>query len=134
MNIQQARAALSTHFATTWGVTSPIVWDNTLPDTPGDYWVRFTVQHTTSEQQSWGGTTQNYLNYGMACVQIFTRVGSGTQKQDQLAQAALTYLRGRVMGDLITETGRLIEDGPDGQGWVQARVLVRFKYWDKVSG
>lgn len=133
MTRSQARAALSTLFNTTWGVTTPIVWDNTNPDTPTDAWVRFSVQHTTSEMNSWSGDRQNYLNYGIACVQVFTRIGSGTARSDQLCQAALTYLRGKDLGDLTTLTGSTIEDGPDGHGWWQDRVLVRFQYWDRAA-
>lgn len=133
MDVQQARAALSTLFANTWGATTPITWDGTVPDTPGTAFVRFSVQHTTSMQVSWGDDKQNWMHYGIACVQIFVRSGTGTALSDQLAQKVKQYLMGKHLGEMTTHHATVHEDGPDGHGWDQTRVLVRFEYAEQTA-
>jgi hypothetical protein len=128
MTPAQARSTLSNVFANVWGSTTPIAWTNTLPNTPGNAWVRFSVQHSGSQLQSWGGDTQNWLHYGLVCVQIFVRIGVGSQQADQLAQQAKAILMGKRLGEMATFESIISEDGPDGHGWDQTRVLVRFEY------
>jgi hypothetical protein len=129
MNLRQARAALSSLFSSVWGATTPITWDGTLPPTPGTAFVRFTVQETTSKLDTWTGSEQHWRFYGIACVQIFVRSGSGTAQSDDLTQLVRFNLMGkRINAELSTYEATVHDDGPDGHGWDQTRVLVRFQY------
>lgn len=134
MKLKQARAALSTHFATNWGTITPIIWDRTLPATPVTAFVRFSVQHTDSKLQSWGNQQdQDWRHYGIASVQIFVRPGSGSAQSDDLSQYVRDILMGKRLGELTTYEASVHEDGPDGLGWDQTRVLVRFQYTETTT-
>lgn len=125
----QARAVLSSAFASNWGGMTPVSYDNSLPPTPGNAWVRLTILHADNRLQSWSGDAQNYRVTGIACVHVFTRLGTGTQQSDQLASFAKGILQGKQFtGGVETYESRIVEDGDDGHGWWQVRVMTRFTY------
>jgi hypothetical protein len=133
MKLSEARSLLNTTFTNAWGNTTPIIWDKTLPPTPITAFVRFSVQETTSKLESWSGDDQNWRHYGIACIQILVRAGTGTAQLDDLSDKAANILRGRRFGALNTYAAETHDDGPDGHGWEQVRVLVRFQYTKTTS-
>lgn len=134
MKLSEARSLLSTTFNNSWANFTPVTWDNTLPATPGTAFVRFIVQESAAKLESWSGSNQNWRHYGIVAVQVFVRVGSGTAQADDLSDRISNILRGRRLSDeLTTYEATTRDDGPDGLGWDQSTVLVRFQYTRTTS-
>lgn len=129
MTPAQARTAMGMTFASGWGDTTPIVWENSLPTTPNTPFVRFSVQHKGAVAQSWSGEAMNRYDSGFATVEIFTRIGTGTALSDQLVDKVQQVLRGRQLaGGIDLHEAKVTDKGPDGRGWTVTQVDVRFVY------
>lgn len=125
MTPAQARAAISETFAAGWGSATPIVCDDTLPDTQGQPWVRFTVQH--GEAQSRTGRKINTYVSGAATAAIHTAIGTDNALVDQLVDHAKTILRDRdLAGGIDLYNDGVVNDGHNGHGWLVVRVRSVF--------
>lgn len=129
--MNQAREAIYSKFVTAWDDETPVTFDNERYDPPDDNpWVRVTVRHTGSTQETLGPAgSRKFMRTGVCFVQIFTRGDKGTAEADALARiAALAFEGERIVGttvrflDVVTR-----EAGPDGK-WYGVVVEANFEY------
>lgn len=135
--INQAREAIYDLFTDAWAVTvptpglrTPITYDNEKYDPPDTAWVRLSVRHTGSTQETLGPAgSRSFMRQGIAFVQIFTPSDKGVAEADTLARvAALAFEGERIVGtsvrflDVVTR-----ETGPEGK-WFGVVVQANFEY------
>lgn len=136
--INEAREAIYDKFLDAWTVSSPepgfvtpYTFDSEQFDPPDDEpWVRVTVRHTGSTQETLGPAgSRKFMRTGICFVQVFTRSDKGVKQADELARrAALAFEGERIVGttvrflDVVTR-----ETGPEGK-WFGVVVQANFEY------
>lgn len=128
--LPEATEALYARFETEWisapGVPrTPYALDNEEFDPPagtdgkGAPWVRFSVRHSTSNQETLGRKdNRKFMRGGRAFIQIFVPPGTGRAVSDDLLEAARSMFEGRAFPgttirpkDVITPEFGEVEDG-----------------------
>lgn len=128
----EARTAIQQAFATAWGVTTPVAWDNTdfnplaLSTSP---WVSLTINFVTGSQIGLGGAGQRYFRSGgLIFVQVFTVAGTNAVQNDLYCQQAKNAFKGvSLAGGLWFRNERTVTVGADGK-WYQQNVSVEFTF------
>lgn len=133
--LQAAREAMYQQFVTAWGATTPYTFDNEIFDPPeGVSWIRLSVRHTRSNQETLGGLGARKFRRGGACiVQVFAPQGQGVRAADILAQQARAIFEGitLVTGSLWF-TDVIVQEVGESEGWYQINVEALFDY-DEVK-
>ena len=128
--LNQAREAIYDEFVTDWGSTSPLTLDNEKVDPPTTEWVRLSVRHTASTQDTLGAPgNRRFERIGSAFVQIFVPTDQGTLRADELATIAREAFEGKSLtGTTIRFLDVIVrEAGVDGQFYAVV-VEATFEY------
>lgn len=130
--LNEARGRIYQDFVTAWGATSPFTFDNEEfdPPNPPAAWVRLTVRHNTSQQESLGPAgRRKYERGGSVFVQCFTPLDSGVSAADNLATVVRSTFEGKTLTPENVRFTEVIvrEIGPDGE-WYQMNVEAVFTY------
>ena len=119
-------------FKTDWGVTSPLVFDNekSVAPKPTDDWVRLSVRHNTSNQESLGGVGfRKFERGGSVFVQCFTPLDKGRAGADALAEAARNIFEGKTLSpESIRFTNTIVQEIGEDDGWYVVNVESLFTY------
>jgi hypothetical protein len=134
MTPNAAREVIYAAFVSDWdvGPLSEYTFDNEIYTPPPDApWVRVTVRHMISGQETLGGTgTRKFTRTGKVFIQIFTLQDSGTQLADVFVEKAKSIFEGRVFpGPLWFKDANVMENGADG-AWYGITVSIDFQYED----
>jgi hypothetical protein len=131
----QADKAIQQAFATAWGTTTPIAYDNKAFDAESlnTSFVRLSVQFASGSISSMGQIGDRlFRNSGLVFVQVFTPVGGGKSANTVLATAARNVFRGvHLAGGLWFRREGIAHVGPDGK-WYQQNVSAEFIF-DEVE-
>jgi len=127
-------------FATAWGSTTTVAFDN-VPFTPptSASWVKITVREGDSEKITLGSSPQRRRTVGTVFIDVFTVVGQGSKPVRALADSVKTVFRDlRVSGiqffegDVMVQGERYYTNSGTGvpatSQWYQATVALPFKY------
>lgn len=97
---------VESRFATLWGVTTPVAYDNVNFTPPvGGSWVSVKVREGTSRKITLGSGAQVRRTLGTAFVEIFTPVGIGSKTcRDYADQVIAVFRDARVSGVLFMES------------------------------
>lgn len=127
--IVDAREAIYQEFLTAWGATSPFTFENeAYTPTAGVSWVRLSVRHNTSLQDSIGGVgNRKFERSGRVFIQIFTPLDRGLRPADALTATARAIFEGVRVSGIVFYSPVIREIGPDG-AWLQVNVECPFDY------
>ncbi len=131
MNESQARDVIYKQFATDWGSTTAIAYQNInyTPPNDGSPWVRLNVIHITSTQASLGGVgDRRFRRRGVVVVQVFTKDGDATYNNDTYADKARGIFEGKKLSGVTFQNVGVETIGSDGFGWYQQNVRAEFWY------
>lgn len=132
MNFATAPAAIKAMFATAWGNTTKVIYDDESASPPdSDPWVRFNIRHVDGFQASMGDPGNNrHRRIGNITAQVFVPQGNASIQASQLAQQAADIFIG-VTYQGITFTNTVAREiGNDGKGFYQINVTTSFRYDD----
>ena len=121
-------------FITAWAAATSIALDNQnlkLSDSVTK-WVRLSIQFNDGGQAAIGGESGNKLfrYYGFVFVQVFTRLNSATDDNDDLADDALKIFEGADISGIWFRNGRVNTIGESNEKWYQQNVVIEFTYDD----
>lgn len=90
---------------------------------------RVTVQHGVTVQNSLSGSRELkiYRNNGILTAQLFTLVGDGLSKSDQITKVVQDAFEGQAVNGIWFRNVRVNEIGMDGDRY-QTNILVDFSY------
>ncbi|MEE7442670.1 phage tail terminator-like protein [Methylobacterium oryzae] len=128
--MKSAVAAIRSYFQTGWANETKIVFDDEeYTPQAGVPFVRLNIRHTMGDQATIGAPGNNrHEQLGGLTVQIFTPQGNASVRARELTDKAADLFRGkRTSGIRFYETTPR-EIGPDGNGFYQINVDVRFQY------
>ena len=128
--LNQARTAIYDEFITDWGLTTPFTFDNEAYSPPNTEWVRLSVRHTGSTQDTLGAVgNRRFERVGSVFVQIYVPTDIGTLRMDELATIARETYEGKSLtGTTIRFLDVIVRElGVDGQ-FYQAVVEATFEY------
>lgn len=99
------------------------------PDDDTEEFCRVTVQHGATVQNSLSGShgLKIYRNDGIMTAQLFTLVGDGLSKADQLTKVVQDAFEGQAVNGIWFRNVRVNEIGMDGDRY-QTNILVDFSY------
>lgn len=130
--LTQARERIYQTFTTDWGVTSPVQFDSEKFQTPvpTDDWVRVSVRHNSSSQESLGGVgNRKFMRGGSVFVQCFTPLDKGAKGADVLALTAKNIFEGKTFApESIRFTDVVVREIGPSSGWYQTNVEASFNY------
>ena len=123
----EAKQSVYQEFTTGWGSITPTTFDNE-PYSPAGEFARLTVRHLPNAQRTLGPPgARRFKRSAIAMVQVFTAVGVGTARSDQLVIVARDIFEGRSFGGLSFSNVNDREVGPDGDLY-QVLVEAFFDY------
>lgn len=129
--LNEARGRIYQDFATAWGATSALTFDNEDFSPPaGLPWVRLAVRHESAQQESLGEPgARKFERLGRVFVQVFTPLDTGAATADNLASAARAVFEGKTLTpeNIRFHAVTVREIGPDG-AWYQVNVEAQFSY------
>ncbi len=128
--IVEASTAIQSRFIDQWGATTEIAYDNKEVDVKGlDEWVRLSVRSMGSGQESLGPTGSRKFEYKASVfVQIFTELGTGTKRSNELAQMVRDIFEGVGFSDMRVDAVDVREIGTDGK-WYQINTEGNVTYY-----
>lgn len=126
-----AREAIYQAFATAWGSTTPLAFDNEKfvpPDAAP--WVRLAVRHQVSNQETLGGTGNRvFLREGLVFVQVFTPEDDGQRASDVLVQQARAVFEGvNLVANGVWFNDVVVREIGPTEGWNQVNAEAAFFY------
>jgi len=129
----QARVSevIETHMSAGWAHT-PVAYQNVQFDDEVPEFVKLHILWTGSRQASMGGERNKHRFFGMAIVQIYVPVNSGTRHADQLAANAVELFITKQFQGITFLTPDPVTIGDDGHGKYQVNVNCPFYYDDLV--
>lgn len=128
--INEAREAVYKRWNDLWIATSFVFENETERDLPDGSlpWVRVTVRHTSSVQDTLGPPGARRFRRGASVlVQLYDLANSGMQTLDTLAQSARVIFEGASFSGLDFNNVMTRETGHDGK-WSQVVVEAFFDY------
>lgn len=132
--------AIENKFATSWGATTVIAYDNvnfTPPENAS--WVKIYVRDGDSTKVSIGSSQQIRRTFGTVFVDIFTVIGQGSLTVRTLADSVKTIFRDLFLSGIQFYEGDVMVFGekyytnsgtgvPATSQWYQATVSIPFRY------
>lgn len=130
-----AVAAMQNYFATAWGETTPVFFDDDekqdLPTT--GTWVRFNIRHNTGFQKTMGAPGANrFERGGLITIQVFSKSGNFAIDPVTYVNTILTLYSGLTNSDITYFDATPREIGNDIRGWYQINVVIAFRY-DEIT-
>ena len=128
--LNEARGRIYQDFVTAWGSTSPFTFDNEAFNQPSGPWVRLTVRHNASQQESLGPINRRkFERGGSVFIQCFTPLDSGAASADNLASVARAAFEGRTLTpENIRFTEVIVREIGPSEEWYQVNVEALFTY------
>lgn len=128
--------AVYSAFITDWesgeSPETPYVFDRERLRTEGIAdWVRLVVRHNVSQQSTLGAAgSRKFTRRGTVFAQVFTPVGTGRQRADDLAERIRNIFEGTTMTGGIRLYAALIREvaPQEDDAWEQLIVEVPFEY------
>lgn len=115
--LNEAREAIYGLFNTAWADRTPLTFDNERFDPPDDAaWVRLTVRHTGSFQETLGPPgRRKFMRTGSCFAQIFVPIDQGVKEADTLATVAREVFEGvSISGTTVRFLDTIMrESGPE---------------------
>lgn len=126
--MNEAKEAVLARFVANWADPADYVFDNERYDGDAE-WLRVTVRNVTAQQETLGRVgNRRFMRYATVFIQVFTPIGTGTQRLDALATAARDIYEGVSFSGLrFTQAGVIRETGSD-ETWNRAIVELPFQY------
>lgn len=130
MNYELATKTIRSFFATRWGSTTKVAYDDTEFTIPDDEtWVRFNIKHVDGYQASIGAPTNNrQRREGFVIVQVFQPQGQGSLDARKKADLVIGHFLNQKVSGILFYDVHAKEIGNDGAGWYQINVLIKFRY------
>ena len=130
MSYETAVKNIRAHFATQWGSTTPVAYDDvpfTIPN--GQTWVRLNIAHVDGYQASIGSPNSNrFRRDGLITAQVFQPQGQGSIDARKKADMIVADFLNAETSGIIYYDVQAREIGSDGAGWYQINVLIKFRY------
>lgn len=130
MSYEATHNAIRTKFATDWGVTTTVAYENAefRPPAADTAWARLTVVDAMSEQVSMGGNTNFYRHSGLIIVGIFTPLNAGDKLALSYVDSVSAIFRSwRDPTNKITVySPEVVRVGPSDK-WYQVNVQFYFE-------
>lgn len=132
MSFANLRAALEGRFATNWGSTAPVKWQNAPFNPPAaSPWVAFWILDGHGAQKSLQSNPLHRF-VGLVTVQVFTPEATGTNRGRELADTAAAIFRRAQFavtggGTVTCRTPSLKNLGLEA-GWLQLNVETPYQY------
>lgn len=103
MSLASVIEALNARFATQWGTTTPIAWENVAFDmNKYTEFVTFNIVFGSQDQASMGAPTRNiYRQRGIVSVRIFTTLNRGAKRAMQLADQVAAIFRTKTISGIV---------------------------------
>lgn len=127
---EEAREALYEAFRVGWANETEYWFDNEIAH-PEDLeeWVRFTVRHSISSQETLGKENNRKFNRaGRVLVQIFVVLDKGTDRSDELSTKVRNIFEGKTVSGIRFTAVTIREIGEDNQKWFSVIVEAPFNY------
>jgi hypothetical protein len=124
-------------FATAWGTTTKVAYDDvpddTIPPSPAATWVRLNISHVDGYQASAGSpNSYRFRREGLINAQIFQPQGKDSIDARKKADLIIPIFQGRQISGITFFDVQAREIGNDGAGWYQINVLSKF-YYDVIA-
>lgn len=131
--LNAARQSIYQRFITEWANTSPFTFDNEKFDPPDtNPWVRLTVRHTGSVQETLGRIGNRKFNRsGSILIQVFIATNLGTETSDDLVTPARNIFEGASFNGVYANNSVVREVGIDGR-WFQT-IIETFFFYDEIK-
>ncbi len=137
MNCDEMRSRIEEHFRKKWGVTTPVSFDNVEADSKlkatkaaNEPWVRVTIREGSSNLAGLA-LTKLYRDNGIIIVQVFTKLGVGTNTARKLAEQVRGILRYADIGNGLFLKAPAINPIGEVEGWYQINVTTPIQ-WDSI--
>ncbi len=126
----EASTLIQSRFIDQWGTETEISFENKEIDIKAlSEWVRLVVRNTDGGQESLGPTGARKFEYkALVIVQIFTVIGSGTKRANQLAQLVRDIFEGVQFDEVVVDAVLVDEVGVDDK-WYQINVEGNVTYY-----
>lgn len=131
MKLHQARIAIENAINIGWDDRTYVVWDDLVytPIQPNPY-IRVSVQSLYQPADGGFIGSRYYKMHGVVTIQIFTESGVGRTLIDELAEAAITILRGNIPGITLECPSAVTAPFEIENGWQSMNVIANFYYFD----
>lgn len=128
--LNEAAGRIYQDFNTDWAALTPLTFDGEEFDPPAGSWVRLTVRHNVSQQESLGGVgRRKFERGGLVIVQCFTPLDLGRATADNLATVARNVFEGKTLTpENIRFTAVLTREIGPSEVWFQINVEAAFTY------
>lgn len=134
MSYETATKNIRAFFATKWGNTTKVAYDDVPFTTPnGETWVRFHIKHVDGYQASIGSPSSNrQRREGIIFAQVFQPQGQGSTDARKKADLIVGHFLNQSASGILFHDVHAKEIGNDGAGWYQINVLIKF-YYDHIA-
>ena len=129
MSLASTITTLNAHFASGWGSTTPVAYDNVAFDVDlHPEFVSFSVSFGSQEQKSTGSPGHNfYRQKGIVSVRIFTPLDRGAKRGMQLADQISALFRTKTISGITFKSPSTTVVG-QFDGSYQVNIAISFFY------
>ena len=128
MNYDTAIKTIRAFFATAWGNTTPVAYDDVSFTPPPQTYVRFNISHFDGFQASIGSPTNNrHRRVGLINAQVFQPQGQASKDARLKADLIVSAFLGKDVSGITFYDVQAKEIGNDGS-YYQINVLIYFRY------
>lgn len=128
----QARETIYGAFKSEWADRAPYYFDNEVVNTETGDWVRLTVRHQVSAQETLGPVgNRKFQRNGTIIIQLFTKLGSATEEVDTLSSVIRAIYEGKTLQGVNFNSVTVREIGPSGS-WYQTNIEAPFNYTETL--
>jgi hypothetical protein len=121
---------LESEFATNWGATTPVQYENdaafTPPSDQADYAMFQILQGQSEIVGGQGGGNGKYRHRGVIQIDLYTSEGEGSAPALTLADTASAIFRGKRIGDVICRAPAISKPVSDG-GYFRVTVSINYQ-------
>ena len=129
--LNEAREAIYGLFVTGWADRTAYTFDNERFDPPNDApWVRLTVRHTGSTQETLGPPgSRKFARTGSCFVQVFVPIDQGVAEADGLATVAREVFEGvSIAGTRLRFLDVVMRESGPEKKWFGVVIEAGFEY------
>lgn len=130
MGQAEVSTAIESHMAVNW-VESEVAYPNVQFQDGLDEFVRLNISYIGSRQASIGGPRNVHRFFGMAIIQIFVPINTGTKRVNDLTDVVKQLFTAKQFQGITFSTPDPIVVGDDGYGKFQVNVNCPF-YYDEI--
>lgn len=119
------KQAIESRFATQWGTTTPIKYENVSLTEPTVNYVELYVRHSIEKHKGFDGHTHLFRRPGVISIHIRTKMNLGVRPALLLAESAATVFRAKEFSGVRCKEATVHEMGEDN-GWYLVIVSINF--------